>query len=631
MNTPRSLDDRLRPATAPTTAKTPRDVLREVFGFDDFRPYQEAVIQRLLRGEHALVIMPTGGGKSLCYQLPALLRSGTAVVVSPLIALMQDQVAALRQLGVRAAFLNSSLERRAQQAVRRDLQHGDLDLLYVAPERLMTPRFLRQLDETDVSLFAIDEAHCMSQWGHDFRPDYLDLAQLRERFPQVPCIAVTATADVRTQRDLLRRLHFPGEALFVAGFDRPNIRYTVVRKKRPKQQLLRFIEEEHDGEAGIVYCLSRKSVERTAQWLSDQGHAAVPYHAGCSSAERQERQDRFLREDDLIVVATVAFGMGIDKPNVRFVAHLDLPKSLEAYYQETGRAGRDGRPADAWMTYRLSDVVKMRRLLADSGGDDAHQRKQQQKLSAIFGYCETAECRRRVLLRYFGEERAEGCGNCDTCLHPVDTFDGTVAAQKALSCAYRTGERFGASHLADVLTGSDTKKIRRHGHKNVSTYGVGADRSKKAWRSVLRQLVAARYLRVDPSRYGALRLTDACRPVLQGEKTVHLRKDPSPKTPSGGGQRSATAPEDEPLETDAERALFERLREERLALAKKQDVPAYVIFHDKTLRAMARRRPATPGDFGTLPGVGTVKKERYGEAFLRVIAGHEGATPDHDR
>jgi ATP-dependent DNA helicase RecQ len=601
------------------TSAAPRHVLQTVFGFDDFRPHQENIIRRVVSGRNALVVMPTGGGKSLCYQLPALVREGTGIVVSPLIALMKDQVEALRQLGIRAAYLNSSLTRAEQQDVVRQLRADAIDLLYVAPERVMTDAFQRLLGQIQPALFAIDEAHCISEWGHDFRPEYLQLAELRRRFPQVPCIAVTATADAPTRQAILERLHLEKEDLFVTGFDRPNIRYIVVPKRKPRQQLWRFLQAEHPRGAGIVYCLSRKRVEQTARWLSTKGREAVPYHAGLSDAERQRHQDRFLREEDLIVVATVAFGMGIDKPDVRFVAHLDVPKSLEAYYQETGRAGRDGRPADAWMVYRLSDIVRMRKILQGESDTRAeHEWTQHHKLNALFGYCETTDCRRKVLLHYFGEPMGGArCGNCDNCLDPVDTWDGTVAAQKVLSCVYRTGQRFGAGHVTDVLLGRDTKKVRRFGHDEVSTFGVGANRSKKAWRSVIRQLVAKGLLHVDITGYGALQLTESCRSVLQGEQTVRLREDPEPTI-----NHTKKAKRENFSDTPVDQALFEALRQRRTELAREQDVPPYVIFRDDTLRAMVEHRPDSLTAFRQLSGVGDVKRDRYGEAFLDVIRSH---------
>jgi ATP-dependent DNA helicase RecQ len=601
------------------TGTDPQHVLQSVFGYDEFRPYQEPIIDRVIGGGDAAVVMPTGGGKSICYQIPALVRAGCGVIVSPLISLMQDQVDALQQLGVRAAVLNSSLGAEDRRAVEEQLTHGRLDLCYVAPERATRSRFKDMLRRAEPAVLAIDEAHCISQWGHDFRPEYLALADLRADFPQVPCIAVTATADPPTQQVILERLGMTEDDLFVAGFDRPNIRYVVEPKQsRPRRQLHDFIEREHPDQSGIVYCLSRKSVEGTADWLNEQGHTALPYHAGLSGAKREEHQQRFLREDGLIVVATVAFGMGIDKPDVRFVAHLDVPKTLEAYYQETGRAGRDGRPATAWMAYRRGDVVRMRQLIDDSAENDEHRWTQRHKLNALLGYCEAPDCRRKVLLNYFGEDMdGATCGNCDNCRRDIDTWDGTVAAQKVLSCIARTGQRFGSGHVTDVLLGNDTEKVRRHDHDTVSTYGIGADRSKAEWRSVIRQLVAKGLVDVDVAGYGALTLTEACRPVLRGETTIAFRD-------TGGGS-SASSSTTKTAETDdlpaegPERDLFEALRERRRALAREQEVPPYVIFNDKTLRAMVEHRPETPSEFRALHGVGDVKLDRYGDVFLDVL------------
>jgi len=601
------------------TGADPHHVLQSVFGYDEFRPYQEPIIDRVVGGGDATVVMPTGGGKSICYQIPALVRGGCGVIVSPLISLMQDQVDALQQLGVEAAVLNSSLRAEDRRAVEEQLVHGRLDLCYVAPERATRSRFKDMLRRAEPAVLAIDEAHCISQWGHDFRPEYLALADLRADFPRVPCIAVTATADPPTQQVILDRLGMTDDDLFVAGFDRPNIRYVVEPKGRdPLRQLDDFIGREHPGQNGIVYCLSRKSVESTADWLNEHGHTAVPYHAGLSGAQREEHQQRFLREDGLIVVATVAFGMGIDKPDVRFVAHLDVPKTLEAYYQETGRAGRDGRPATAWMAYRRGDVVRMRQLIDDSAENDEHRWTQRHKLNALLGYCEAPDCRRKVLLNYFGEDMGgHTCGNCDNCRRDVDTWDGTVAAQKVLSCIARTGQRFGSGHVTDVLLGKDTEKVRRHDHDEVSTYGIGADRSKAEWRSVIRQLVAKGLVDVDVAGYGALTLTEACRPVLRGKEPVAFRE-----TDGGSASTSSTTKTAETDDLPAEgpkRALFEALREQRRALAREQEVPPYVIFNDKTLRAMVEHRPETPSEFRALHGVGDVKLDRYGDVFLDVL------------
>jgi ATP-dependent DNA helicase RecQ len=627
-----SADDAASPPAAASngtvidvTGADPKEALRSVFGYESFRARQEEIVTHLLDGGHALVVMPTGSGKSLCYQLPALVRAGVGVVVSPLISLMQDQVAALRQQGVRAAFLNSSLSGRAKRRTRQEVRSGRLDLLYVAPERLMTERFRRLLGESEVALFAIDEAHCLSQWGHDFRPDYLDVARIRELFPDVPTIATTATADEETRRDLLERLRMAREDLFVAGFDRPEICYTVTLKRNPQQQLRRFIEEEHDGDAGIVYCLSRKDVEKTAAKLSEHGIEALPYHAGLAGKKRQRHQDRFLREDGLVIVATVAFGMGIDKPDVRFVAHLDLPRSLEAYYQETGRAGRDGQPADAWMAYRYADVVRLRKIMEgdlDGDGNTEYAWTKRHKLNALIGYCETSACRRRVLLKYFGQDPDfERCGNCDTCLDPVETWDATVAAQKLMSCIARTGQRFGAGHVTDVLLGRNTKKIRRKGHDDLSTYDIGGELEKAGWKSVVRQLVASDLLAVDVAGYGALKLTEASGAVLRGERDVELRKDRRPDV-SSSNKKTRTAPGDELPDTPGANELFEALRAKRTELASDQGVPPYVVFADKTLKAMVAHRPADLDAFNELSGVGEVKRERYGEAFLAVIAAH---------
>ncbi|MDZ4699581.1 MAG: DNA helicase RecQ, partial [Rhodothermales bacterium] len=511
------------------TRQTPEAVLKAVFGYDSFRPRQGPIVHRVIAGHHTLLVMPTGGGKSLCYQLPSLIRPGTGIVVSPLIALMQDQVTALTQLGVRAAFLNSSLDLEAQRDVARRALAGELDLLYVAPERLMTEGFLNLLGRLQIALLAIDEAHCISQWGHDFRPEYLQIASLRERFPDIPCIAVTATADEPTQREILERLRIPPEGLAVTGFDRPNIRYAVIPKKSPRQQLLTFIQREHPGEAGIVYCFSRKSVEETAEWLVDHGIEALPYHAGLASETREKNQRRFIREEGLIVVATIAFGMGIDKPNVRFVAHLDVPRSLEAYYQETGRAGRDGLPADAWMTYSLADIVTMRKILEGSEADEKQKWVEQHKLNQLFGYCETVTCRRQVLLTYFGQPLDAACGNCDNCTTPVEQWDGTVAAQKVMSCVARTGQRFGVGHLVDVLLGNATDKVSRFGHDQLPTFAAGKELSASEWQAVIRQLVASNFLRVDITGFGGIRLTEGCGPVLKGQTLVFFRKEAKPE------------------------------------------------------------------------------------------------------
>jgi ATP-dependent DNA helicase RecQ len=591
-------------------------ILRTVFGYSAFRGDQAAIVAHVAGGGDALVLMPTGGGKSLCYQIPALLRRGVGIVVSPLIALMQDQVEALRQLGVKAEFLNSSLDGQAAARIERQLLAGELDLLYVAPERLMTPRFLQLLERTELALFAIDEAHCVSQWGHDFRPEYVALSVLHERFPDVPRIALTATADAATRREIVERLNLGEARQFVSSFDRLNIRYRVALKANARQQLLEFLEAEHRGNAGIVYCLSRKKVEATAEWLKEQGWNALPYHAGLDARTRQENQSRFLREEGVIMVATVAFGMGIDKPNVRFVAHLDLPKSMEGYYQETGRAGRDGLPADAWMAYGLGDVVTLRQMVDGSEADERHKRLERQKLDALLGFCETVSCRRQVLLNYFGEEYAGGCGNCDNCLEPAQTWDGTVAAQMALSCVYRTGQRFGVGHLIDVLLGKTTPQTGRFGHDRLSTFGIGKDRTAAQWSSVFRQLVAAGKLAVDLEGYGGLRLTDEARPLLQGRECIAFRQDPEARRK---GRKQPRAGRSKAFESSENEALWQALREKRLELAREQGVPPYVIFHDSTLAQMAALRPETLDRMGEISGIGSRKLERYGAAFLEVL------------
>jgi len=586
------------------------ELLKRVFGHAGWLGAQEEIVLHVAAGGDALVLMPTGGGKSLCYQLPALLREGTALVVSPLIALMQDQVAALRQLGVRAAFLNSTLGAREALLIERDLEAGTLDLLYVAPERLMMPRMLELAARSKLALFAIDEAHCVSQWGHDFRPEYLQLSVLHERFPGVPRIALTATADPHTRAEIVHRLALDEARLFIASFDRPNIRYTVVEKLDARAQVLRFIREQHPGEAGIVYCLSRKKVDETAAWLVSQGIAALPYHAGMDPASRAAHQERFQREEGQVIVATIAFGMGIDKPDVRFVAHLDLPKSIEAYYQETGRAGRDGEPADAWMTYGLGDLVNLRRMLEQSEGSEEFRRVSFAKLDALLGFCESAGCRRVRLLHYFGEE-GKPCGNCDTCLDPPQTWDATEAARKALSCIYRTGQRFGAVHLIDVLRGKVTDRVTQWNHDQLAVFGIGADLDDTMWRSVFRQLVAYGYARPDHDSYGALRLTQASRPVLKGEQRVEMRR--------AAGRKSRSKPAKVRAGPAANPEIFERLRAWRTAQARSQSVPPYVVFHDATLAAIAAARPRDLDALSAIPGIGVRKLERYGPTLIELL------------
>jgi ATP-dependent DNA helicase RecQ len=586
-------------------------VLREVFGYTAFRGHQAEVIEHVAGGGDALVLMPTGSGKSLCYQIPALLRDGVGVVVSPLIALMQDQVAALAELGVRAAFLNSTLSGAQAAEVEGRVRRGELDLVYVAPERLLTSRCLELLAESRLALLAIDEAHCVSQWGHDFRPEYLQLAVLAERFAGVPRIALTATADAQTRAEIIERLRLDEARVFVSSFDRPNIRYRIVEKDEARRQLLDFIRAEHAAEAGIVYCLSRKKTDETAAFLADQGLAALAYHAGMDADTRRRHQERFQREDGIVMVATIAFGMGIDKPDVRFVAHLDLPKSVEGYYQETGRAGRDGLPADAWMAYGLQDVVQLRRMIEESEAGEAQKRIQAAKLDAMLALCETAECRRVRLLGYFGEA-AGPCGNCDSCLDPPETFDGTVAAQQLLSCVYRTGQRFGAMHVIDVLRGEATPKVTQRDHEKLSTFGIGRSRSAREWRAIVRQCIALGLLEIDHDAYGALRLTSESRAVLKAERTVALRAWREPR-------RSARVKPSQESLSGAAQDLFERLRAWRVEAARRHGVPAYVIFHDATLREIARTRPASLDTLRGISGIGARKLEAYGEDIVGLV------------
>jgi len=588
-------------------------ILNEVFGYSTFRGHQAEAIAQVAAGGDALVLMPTGSGKSLCYQIPALMREGVGLVVSPLIALMQDQVAALAELGVRAAFLNSTLSAAEAGEIERRVRRGELELLYVAPERLLTARCLDLLAASRLALIAIDEAHCVSQWGHDFRAEYLQLSVLRERFPGVPRIALTATADERTRTEILQQLALGDARVFISSFDRPNIRYRIVEKDDARAQLVDFIRAEHAGEAGIVYCLSRRKTEETAAFLESKGITALAYHAGMDAETRRRHQERFQREDGLVMVATIAFGMGIDKPDVRFVAHLDLPKSVEGYYQETGRAGRDGLPADAWMAYGLQDVVQLRRMIDESEAGEAQKRIQAAKLDAMLALCESAECRRTGLLAYFGEAAAP-CGNCDTCLDPPARFDGTVAAQQFLSCVYRTGQRFGAMHVIDVLRGEATDKVGQYGHERLSTFGLGAGRSAREWRAIARQCIALGLLEVDHDRYGALRLTNDSRAVLKGERSVTLRIW---REANRSRRRSASAAAaDLPREAQE---LFERLRAWRVEAARRHGVPAYVIFHDATLREVARARPLSLDALRGISGVGAKKLEAYGTDIISLV------------
>ncbi len=598
-----------------------REVLERTFGYASFRGQQAEIIEHTVAGGDSLVLMPTGGGKSLCFQIPSLIREGVGVVVSPLISLMQDQVVSLQQAGVRAAFLNSTLSSEEARGIEDQLRAGRIDLLYAAPERLMGERTLSMLAELPLALFAIDEAHCVSQWGHDFRPEYLQLSILHERFPRVPRIALTATADEPTRREILVRLGLEAARVFVASFDRPNIRYRVVAKQNAREQLRRFLEAEHRGEAGIVYCLSRRRVEETAEWLRARGFDARPYHAGMSAEERSTHQSAFLREEGVVIVATIAFGMGIDKSNVRFVAHLDLPKSLESYYQETGRAGRDGLAADAWMTYGLQDVITLRQMVESGGAEAARKRLEVRKLDAMLGYCELSTCRRQALLSYFGETLGQPCGNCDNCLEPVETWDATEAARKALSCVYRTGQRFGVQYVIDVLLGKMNERIQRFGHERLSTFGIGSDVDRREWRSVFRQLVSRGLLRVDLEGYGSLLLTPESRPVLRGETEVRLRRDARLAPRSSGRARGTASSRARPLPGESE-ALWEALRERRRELAASQGVPPYVIFHDASLKEMAEHRPRTLEEFATIPGVGEKKLNRYGRVFVELIRAH---------
>jgi ATP-dependent DNA helicase RecQ len=590
-----------------------QSILKSIFGYDEFRHAQQEIIQELLNGNDALVLMPTGGGKSLCYQIPALVLEGTAIVVSPLIALMQDQVDALRQLGIKAAFLNSSLSQNDAYNIEQRLINGELDLLYVAPERLRNSGMLALLDRCKLSLFAIDEAHCVSQWGHDFRPDYQQLKLLHQRYPTIPRIALTATADQRTRDEIISQLQLDDARVFINSFDRPNIHYAISEGNNAKQRLWQFLEDNHPQDAGIVYCLSRKKVEDTADWLTEQGRTALPYHAGLPQEVRQGNQQRFLRDEGIIIVATIAFGMGIDKPDVRFVAHLNLPKSIEAYYQETGRAGRDGAPANAWMAYGLQDVITLRQFMQDSKADEAHKRMEHHKLESMLGLCELITCRRQSLLTYFDEESPEPCGNCDNCLQPPAKWDGTESAQKALSCIYRTEQRFGVNYIVDILHGKADERIQRNGHDKISTFGIGKDTLVTEWRSLFRQLIALGYIDIDVERHGALCLTEKCRLILRGEQTLELRKQvKQDKTTLDKKQKMAVRPQDKPL--------WEALRALRTSLAEDMGVPPYVIFHDATLQEMVKKRPLTEEDMNRISGVGGQKLARYGKVFLAEIS-----------
>ncbi len=593
-------------------------ILKDVFGYDAFRGNQGAIIERVGSGGDALVLMPTGGGKSLCYQVPALLREGLAVVVSPLIALMDDQVATLDELGVSAVALNSTLGADEQRDIAERIRRNEIKMLYLAPERLVQPRMLAFLQRLDIALFAIDEAHCVSQWGHDFRPEYMQLGQLAELFPGVPRVALTATADKRTREEIVQRLHLENAERFLSSFDRPNIFYRIVPKEQPRKQLLGFLAERR-GDAGIVYCMSRKKVDDLAAFLTEQGFPALPYHAGLPSELRAYHQKRFLNEEGLIMVATIAFGMGIDKPNVRFVAHLDLPKSLEAYYQETGRAGRDGLPADAWMAYGLQDVIFLKQMLNNSEGDERHKRVEQHKLDAMLALCEETRCRRQVLLAYFDEELPNPCGHCDNCVDGVQTWDATEPARQALSAIYRSGQRYGVGHLVDVLLGRDNDKVRGLGHQHLSVFGVGKALTEPEWRSLFRQLVARGLADVDLEGFGGLRLSDSCRPLLRGEVTLELRRELASKTAKPAASAASQ------LVRSEERETWEALRALRRKLAEEHSVPPYVIFPDATLLEMLRSQPASLSDMASISGVGARKLERYGQAFLEVLQGNVAA------
>ncbi|MFZ6640890.1 DNA helicase RecQ [Undibacterium sp. TC4M20W] len=603
--------------TGSNTVDQALHVLQTVFGYPAFRSQQGQIVEHVVNGGDALVLMPTGGGKSLCYQIPALLRSGVGIVVSPLIALMQDQVDALAEVGVRAAFLNSTQSFDEILAVEKKMREGDIDLVYIAPERLLTQRCLELLQVVNIALFAIDEAHCVSQWGHDFRPEYIKLSALHERFPNVPRIALTATADQQTRDEIIHRLQLENAMQFVSSFDRPNIRYQIVEKANGRKQLLDFITAQHSGDAGIVYCLSRKKVEETAEFLNENGINSLPYHAGMELTDRSRNQARFLREDGIVMCATIAFGMGIDKPDVRFVAHLDLPKSIEGYYQETGRAGRDGASANAWMAYGLQDVVQQRRMIDESEANETFKRVQSVKLEAMLALCETLNCRRTHILEYFGQA-AQPCGNCDTCISPPSSFDGSVAAQKILSTVYRVDQRFAAGHVIDILRGIDTERVQQWRHEKLSTYGIGSDKSEAEWRALLRQLIALGLVAVDYENYSSLKLTEASRAVLRGEIKVQLRQYKKAEKAVKHKRQSAKDFAESDLDSTAQ-TVFDKLRWWRVETARTHNVPAYVIFPDATLREIARQQPATLPALRAISGVGDKKLESYGKEIIELI------------
>lgn len=594
----------------------PLSILQTVFGYETFRQQQEDIIAHVVGGESCFVLMPTGSGKSLCYQIPAMCRQGVAIIISPLIALMEDQVTSLRQLGVRAATLNSSLSPDDIRGVYRDLYDGKLDLLYLSPERLQLPDFMERLDQIQISLIAIDEAHCISQWGHDFRPEYRQISGLRKRYPGIPCIALTATADEPTRRDIMAQLGL--DKIFLSGFDRPNIRYEVGVKDAPKTQLLKFLKGRDKDESGIIYCLSKKKVEATAEMLRAEGYEALPYHAGLDSSIRSLHQSRFLKEEGIIIVATIAFGMGINKPNVRFVGHMDLPKNIEAYYQETGRGGRDGLPSVAWMIYGMQDVALLRSMIDSSDSPEQQKLLEIRKLNSLLGFCETVRCRRQVLLQYFGDG-CEPCGNCDTCLAPPQTMDGTISAQKILSCIARTKESFGSVYIIDVLMGKDDERIQRNGHDRISTFGIGKEHNLKEWQSIVRQLVSHDLIHVDMEHHGVIRITNEGVRFLKEKKEIQLRIDPRPLETSRRALRAQGAGTDL---SEADQTLYKKLKALRLIIAKDQNLPPYVIFHDKTLVEMAVLKPKTLEDMSHINGVGQSKLSRYGQSFLSVMNAH---------